>query len=113
MAFPQHRVCFDAVFDFLQASLPPPKRAPDAVVTDCTTRDQVSVGLVAEETDSADNVWVKIGHFTLWVSDAFEKNMKKKMRQKCGARFWTLFKKKRKKKRAECMMQQKIKKKGE
>lgn len=80
MAFPQHRVCFDAVFDFLQASLPPPKRAPDAVVTDCTTRDQVSVGLVAEETDSADNVWVKIGHFTLWVSDAFEKNMKKK----CG-----------------------------
>lgn len=78
MFFPQPHVCFDAVFDFLQAPLPPPKRAPDAVVTDCTTRDQVSVGFVAEETDSADNVWVKIGHFTLCVSNAFEKNMKKK-----------------------------------
>lgn len=29
-------------FNFLQAPLPPPKRAPDAVVTDCTTKDQVS-----------------------------------------------------------------------
>ena len=31
------------MFYFLQAPLPPPKRAPDAVVIDSTTRDQVSV----------------------------------------------------------------------
>lgn len=111
MVFPQPRVCFDAAFDFLQASLPPPKRAPDAMVTDCTTRDQVSVDLVAEETDSADNVWVKIGHFTLCVSDAFEKKKKKCCRS--VKQDFEHFSKKKKKTRTECMMQQKIKKKGE
>lgn len=36
--------CFDLIAsDSRQVSLPPPKRAPDAVVTDCTTRDQVSL----------------------------------------------------------------------
>ncbi len=37
--------CVEFVFYSPQAPLPPPKRAPDAVVIDSTTRDQVSVSV--------------------------------------------------------------------